>query len=135
MNTTRHIKPIVTTIVAGALAIAAPAGASVLEPATNGWNPGGSDTSTSVTAISHPTNGDSSEVVTLRRDGSQATAFVADVGPQSPAGDGNGFDWGDGAIGAGTALLAATLLMFGMGAIGRRSDGTPKPGSAVSQGA
>ena len=35
INTTRH-QAIVATIVAGALAIAAPAGASVLEPATNG---------------------------------------------------------------------------------------------------
>ena len=167
MNTTHHTKSIVTAIVAGALAIAAPAGASVLEPVTNGWNPDGND-ATTVTAISHSTGGnapssalaatqvdpasvagfeptsaaartvsrDSSDVVTLRRDGSQATAFVADVGSENPAaGDGNGFDWGDAAIGAGAGLLAVALLMLGTSAIGRRSDGAPKPGSAVSQGA
>ncbi len=58
MNTTHHTKSIVTAIVAGALAIAAPAGASVLEPVTAGWNPGGNDVS-SVTAISHQSGSDS----------------------------------------------------------------------------
>ena len=59
---------------------------------------------------------------------------MADVsGP--PAATGDGFDWGDAAIGAGAGLLAAALLMMGAGASGgRRTSSRPKPGGAVSRG-
>ena len=55
MTTTKHRKSIVAVIVAGALAIAAPAGASVLEPVTAGWNPGGTDVQT-VNATAQPSS-------------------------------------------------------------------------------
>ena len=55
MTTTKHRKSIVAVIVAGALAIAAPAGASVLEPVSAGWNPGGTDVQT-VNATAQPSS-------------------------------------------------------------------------------
>ena len=55
MTTTKHRKSIVAVIVAGALAIAAPAGASVLEPVSAGWNPGGTDVQT-VNATTQPSS-------------------------------------------------------------------------------
>jgi hypothetical protein len=55
MTTTTHRKSIVAVIVAGALAIAAPAGASVLEPVSAGWNPGGADVQT-INATAQPSS-------------------------------------------------------------------------------
>ena len=61
---------------------------------------------------------------------------MANVGGTPVANTGDGFDWGDAAIGAGAGLLAATFLMLGSSAIGgRRTSTNGKPGSAVSQGA
>ena len=54
----------------------------------------------------------------LRRDPGQATPFDSEVAPEA-APPGDGFDWGDAAIGAGAGLLAAALLAAGSGA-GRR---------------
>jgi hypothetical protein len=88
---------------------------------------------------SHPFSGQGGQggpqVVALRRDGSQAEAFVADVGT-TPSATGDGFDWADAAIGAGATLLLAAFLMMGTGAVGgRRTSSRPKPAGAVSQGA
>ena len=59
---------------------------------------------------------------------------MADVGG-TPSATGDGFDWGDAAIGAGVGVLAAALLM-GTGAVGgRRTSSRTKPAGAVSQGA
>jgi hypothetical protein len=60
---------------------------------------------------------------TLRRDGSKAVPFVANVGteaapPTDTAAPTDGFDWGDGAIGAG--LGAALLAGAGAYAVRRR---------------
>ena len=57
MTRFNHTKSIVAAVAAaGALLIAAPAGASVLEPVTNGWNPDQSYVG-SVTAIAPPSSG------------------------------------------------------------------------------
>jgi hypothetical protein len=191
MTTRTHRKTIAAAAVIGALAIAAPASASVLEPVSTSnystsadqqqaaqvqtvnatYQPPSDQSSpaqvqtvnatyqppsdqsqaaeTSLNAIVHPVNPPSDQVLTansshpfsgqggqqlaLRRDGSQAEAFVADVS-SPPATSGDGFDWGDAAIGAGAALLAAAFLMMGAGA-SRRTSSRPKPGGAVSQGA
>jgi hypothetical protein len=57
--------------------------------------------------------------VVLRRDGSRAVPFVADVGPEAtPTSD--GLDWGDAGIGA-TAMLALAAIVAGAGLVlGRR---------------
>jgi hypothetical protein len=178
MTNSTHTKTIAAAAVIGALAIAAPASASVLEPvstasysttqssqpnssevqtvnaaansAGGGSVPASASAYTSLNAISHPAStpsttpvatsshpfsGQGGQQIALRRDGTQADAFVANVGTPV-ANSGDGFDWGDAAIGAGAGLLAATLLMLGSSAVGgRRTSSHGKPGGAVSQGA
>ena len=146
MTTQTHRKTIAAAAIIGALAIAAPASAAPDQspsttPAPTAAHPfsgqGGQQPSTTPTPTSaHPLSGQGDQqVVALRRDGSQAEAFVADVGG-TPSATGDGFDWGDAAIGAGAGLLAAALLMVGTGAVGgRRTSSRPKPAGAVSQGA
>jgi len=87
-----------------------------------------STSTSSLTALSH----DSIGPVALRRDGSQAEPFVANVGSQ-PTTAGDGFDWGDAAIGAGAGLLAVCLAMLGSATIGGRRSS--RPTTAASQGA
>ena len=177
MTTTHHPKTIVAAIVAGALALAAPAGASVLNPVTDAYNPASGDVQTVNATVQHSdvstqsnvqtvnatlqqSSGDQSgaqaagvqrtefkvhpngpgptttEFTSLRRDGSQAEPFVANLAGTPVAQSGDGFDLGDAAIGAGAGLLAATVLMLGSGAIGSRRHGTSsQPGGTVSQGA
>jgi len=45
----------------------------------------------------------------LRRDGSKAVPFVADLEPDIAAAPGEGFDWGDAAVGAAAALGLVAL--------------------------
>ena len=149
MTTQTHRMTIAAAAVIGALAIAAPASAAADQPPSTTPAPtaahpfsgqGGQQPSTTPTPTSaHPLSGQGGQgdqqVVALRRDGSQAEAFVADVGG-TPSATGDGFDWGDAAIGAGAGLLAAALLMVGTGAVGgRRTSSRTKPAGAVSQGA
>jgi hypothetical protein len=117
MNTRPRTKSIVTIgLAVAALSLAAPAAGSVIDP-----------------PASTPGHAQQAGIV-LHRDGSQAAAFVADLSPQASAPtDGDGFNWGAAAIGAGAVLLAAALLMGGSSALGRRR--TSKPSGAVSQGA
>ena len=69
----------------------------------------------------------------LRRDPGQATQFVAEQAPEAaPRGD--GFDWGDAAIGVGAGLLAAALLAAGSGAVRRDRQRSPGRVPAASQG-
>jgi hypothetical protein len=118
MNTRPRTKSIVTIgLAVAALSLAAPAAGSVAEP-----------------PAAAPDHAQQAGIV-LHRDGSQAASFVADLAPQASASptDGDGFNWGAAAIGAGVTLLAAALLMGGSSALGRRR--TSKAGGAVSQGA
>jgi hypothetical protein len=92
--------------------------------------PVASSGSSSLTALSH----DSSPTVALHRDSAQAVPFVADVGPEPTTASGDGFDWGDAAIGAGAVLLVACLAMFAAaGVSGRRSPS--QSSTAASQSA
>jgi hypothetical protein len=54
--------------------------------------------------------------VVLRRDGSKAEPFVPNAGAPASSTEPNGFDWGDAAIGAGSAffvvLLASGVLVL-----------------------
>jgi hypothetical protein len=69
----------------------------------------------------------------LRRDPGQATQFVAEQAPEAaPRGD--GFDWGDAAIGAGAGLLAAALVAAGSGAVRRDRPRSAGQVPATSQG-
>jgi hypothetical protein len=86
-----------------------------------------SSATSSLTALSH----DSSPTVALHRDGSKAVPVVADLGPEPTSAAGDGFDWGDAAIGAGAVLLVSCLaILAAAGLSGRR-----KPTTAASQSA
>ena len=55
----------------------------------------------------------------LRRDGSKADPFVADLAPTgTPAAD--GFDWGDAAVGLGAGLIVGVLGLAAIGGYGGR---------------
>jgi hypothetical protein len=112
MRTRMRRRFILTVLLAGVMIPAAPAAASIYGP-IGPLADGQQATQTS----------QGSEIV-LRRDGSHAQAFVADVGPESPASSGDGFDWGDAAIGAGAGLAAAMLVGAGTAAIRRRRSQT-----------
>ena len=114
MNSIR-IKSTVATVV-GTLALAAPAAGAVLEPQL----------------VAQPQSPDRNGAIVLHRDGSQATPFVAEVGPAATSTptstvSGDGFDWGDAAIGAGAALFATALAIGASSALpGRRSGRSTK---------
>ena len=155
MTRFNHTKSIVAAIATGALLIAAPAGASVLEPVTNGWNPDqsyvGSVTAVaqpsdqnsqpsgypgSVTALANPT--DPAPTASTRPSSPVLAGVevpggnpVGTVAQQSSAG--NGFDLGYAAIGAGAALLLVCLALLGS-SIGTRQSGS-KSGETVSAAA
>ena len=63
-----------------------------------------------------PATGSDDEKVIVRRDGSSAVPFVPYVGGSSTVTERDGFDWGDAAIGAGSAfsvlLLASAVLVM-----------------------
>jgi hypothetical protein len=123
-------KSIVAGFAVGALALAAPAAGSVAQSPTS--SAGGS-----AAQVAESQNGGQAPDAVLRSDGEHAVPFVAELSPPAPsasvAGDGDAFDWGAAAIGAGVALFATALLMAGAGALGsRRREG--KPAAAVSQG-
>ena len=127
MRTSTRTKTIVAAIAAitaiAAIAPAVPAGASTFE---------------SRVQSSQAAPQDDQSTIVLHRNGSQATPFVADVSDQSAAPDsavpGDGFDWGDAAIGAGAGLLAAALLLGGSGAVQARRRRTPSAAGMTSQG-
>lgn len=155
MTRFNHTKSIVAAIATGALLIAAPAGASVLEPVTNGWNPDQSYAG-SVTAIAPPSDqntqpsGYPGTVTALAPPTGQAPAestrpsspLLAGVEvpggnpvgtvPQQPS-PGNGFDLGYAAIGAGAALLLVCLALLGSSMGSRQSRS--KAGRTVSAAA
>ena len=147
MTTTHHPKIIVAAIVSGALALAAPAGASVLNPVTDSWNAGGSDVQT-VNATYQPSSnhdGSSTTLASAPADPSTVAGFqrssvstssgdgpsYAAVATTQPSSGGDGFDVGSAAIGGGAVLLLACLAMIGSSAIGGRRDSQPKPGTAI----
>jgi hypothetical protein len=158
MTTSIHAKSFIAIFVALAIAPVATAAASVREPVTAGYysasanepastgsvtalssdsnainQPASTGSSTgSVTALSSDSN--PGGLVALRRDGSKAEPFVADVSSE-PVATGDGFDWGDAAIGAGAGLLAACLAMFGASAMHDRRNRTSQPTRAASQSA
>jgi len=114
MTTKMRTRSIVAMLAVGALVPAAPAAANVYAPFSEG---------------PQATQKDDSAAIVLRRDGSEATPFVADVSPESTVA-GDGFDWGDAAIGAGAGLLTVALVVGGSGVIQGRRRHTPTPASA-----
>ena len=77
--------------------------------------------------VGRPNEGSYAPPVTLRRDGSKAVTFVANVGaptPSAPSAQSDSFDWGDAGIGAGAALGLA-VLAAGAVALRRRTGLTP----------
>src|SRR5262245_27341168 len=152
MTTSIRSMSLIAMLVAAAVVPVASAGASVQEPVLAGYYSAApvdtSTGSTSLTAISHdssPTalgppvsssltaiSHDSSPTVALHRDGSKAEPFVANVGPgPAPAStSGDGFDWGDAAIGGGAALLVACLGMVAAAGFSGRRSRTSQPTTA-----
>jgi hypothetical protein len=128
MKSSFHTRSIVAGIAVGALWVAAPAAGSVAEPPTV-------PPANAQAQVAQSTGRDQQTGIVIRRDGTQATPFVAGFAREaSVPGDGDAFDWGHAAIGAGAALLATGLLAAGSNALGGRR-GTSKPAGAVSQGA
>ena len=83
------------------------------------------------TATPQTTQGSGHSGIVLRRDGSRAVPFVADVGPEATA-TSDGFDWGDAGIGA-TAMLALAGIAAGAGLfLGRRPRRSHTPRSATA---
>ena len=76
-----------------------------------------------VAVLAAPAWGQGGEDITLRRDGSKAEPFVANLGTESApttAASADGFDWGDAAIGAGLGVAAALLVVGGAYTVRRR---------------
>jgi hypothetical protein len=95
--------------VVGALAVGLAAIALAIPGAAAGYSTTGNDPAGPASASTPPTTRESAVVV--RRDGSRAVPFVADVSGTSSAAAASGdFDWGDAAIGAGTVLGIVALL-------------------------
>ncbi|HEX2466714.1 MAG TPA: hypothetical protein VHJ54_00780 [Solirubrobacterales bacterium] len=93
----------------GTLAVALTATAFAVPAAASGYSTTGDELAGPTSASTPPAAPESAIVV--RRDGSQAVPFVADVsGTSSAAAASSDFDWGDAAIGAGTALGIVALL-------------------------
>lgn len=129
MTISTHSKIIVTAIVTAALAVAAPAGASVLDPVTDAYNPSSGAVQSVNATVQH--SPDSTQFTALRRDGSKAEPFVANLASTPVAAhSGDGFDVTDAAIGG---LLVAAVLMLGSGAIRKATNS--QPGGTISQGA
>ncbi len=103
MRISRPTRMIVAVLVAAVLAPVAPALARVNDPVAD-----------RLQAAGEP---EQSSTLVLRRDGDRAVPFVAYDSPAASTASGDGFDWGDAAIGTGAGLLIATLAMLGSGAI------------------
>ena len=70
----------------------------------------------------------------LRRDGSKAVPLVADLEPETAA-RADGFDWSDAAIGAGLGAAAVLLVVVGASAVrGRRPAHAPRARSETASG-
>ena len=61
----------------------------------------------------------------LRRDGSKAVPFVADLEPDIAAAAGEGFHWGDAAVGAGAAIALVAFGGAGLALRGRLAPHRP----------
>jgi hypothetical protein len=111
----------------GALAAALAATALAIPGVAAGYSSTGDDPAGPPSASTPPTALESAVVV--RRDGSRAVPFVADVsGNSSTAAASSGFDWGDAAIGAGTAFGIVALLGAAGVAIRSRRRVAPSTG-------
>jgi hypothetical protein len=73
-----------------------------------------------VADVSRPA-GPTADDPVLRRDGSEAVPLVADLQPDVAAPAADGFDWGDAAVGAGAAIGLAALGGAGLALRGRRA--------------
>jgi hypothetical protein len=110
----------------GALAVGVAATALAVPGAAAGFSSTGDDPAGPPSASTSPTP---QNTVVVRRDGSAAVPFVADVSNESStAAAGSGFDWGDAAIGAGGALGIIALLGAGALAIRSRRHVAPSTG-------
>lgn len=115
MNTSMQKRSIVALLVAGSIVAAAPVAAQAYGPLYEGPQ--------AVSDAQAVGKAESSDLV-LRRDGTKATAFATGLGPEATA-SADGFDWGDGAIGAAAGLLIAALAVGGSAAI--RGGQAPAP--------
>lgn len=110
------------------IAVTALAGCMVAALATPAWGQGeditlrrdGSKAVPFVADVSGKSNANPSNAPVMRRDGSKAVPLVADLDGE-PAAVADGFDWSDAAIGAGLGATAVLLAVAGTVAMrGRR---------------
>ena len=125
MRNSLRTRTIVAALVAAALIPVAPAFAATEDPFAKDLGGSGSDQASSIVE---------------RRDGSQATPFVAEVGPEASSAAttsvaDDGFDIGAAAIGVGLGLLVATLAMLGAAEIRDRREHGHQRAPAATQGA
>ena len=113
----------------GAL-IGAVAAISIALPATAGASPATEPAQFGAASTNHAQLASSNDFV-LRRDGSKAVPFVADLGPKAPATAG-GFDWGDAAIGAG-AVTGVDRARAGRRPRRPQAQGEPAPSPDASR--
>jgi hypothetical protein len=110
----RRNSKLAIAVIAGALAVPAAAGAAPIDLA----GPGGPQ-------ASDDNGAQSAQTVVLRRDGSKAEPFVANVGGSSTASTAatadDGFAWDDAAIGAGATL--GLIALAGGSALALRKRG------------
>ena len=81
--------------------------------------------------------GGAASTVVLRRSPEAAVPFVAETSsaPDQPAIGGDGFSWGDAAIGAGATLAIVAVGLAGTGALGNGRRRYPaRPRGTASQG-
>lgn len=142
MNTSIKTRLPVAALVAVVIAAAGPAAAGAYPvPGDDGQSAAPSEPTSDSAVVTRLPRSESAatpfvaDVSTeaLRRDPDQATQFVAEAAPEA-APPGDTFDWGDAAIGAGAALLAAALLAAGSGAVRRDRPRSPSRVPAASQG-
>lgn len=115
----RNARRRVIALVLGVCALAIPASASAAPQSAASQVPHGANYS-SVGAI--PPQKSEPTVVVLRRDGSQAEPTVVSDSPSYP---GDGFDWGDAAVGAGAAMALVALGGAVLFTVRRRPAGLP----------
>jgi hypothetical protein len=109
----RRNSKLAIAVIAGVLAVPTAAGAAPVDLA----GPGGPQTS-------DDNGAQGAQTVVLRRDGSKAEPFVANVGGSSTASTAaadDGFAWGDAAIGAGATL--GLIALAGGSALALRKRG------------
>ena len=131
------IKSITLVVVAGVCALAIPASVAGAQGVPHGAdyssaNAQASESDAVAAGNAHRTptelgqsTAGSQSALALRRDGSQAEPFVADVGASPAAASGDGFDWDWASAGIGAGVAIAMIALAGTALITVRRHAAP----------